>query len=411
MKFKNNLKSTVLAVSLALAFPSVSNAITLDEAFSFNHWKEAFNDSEEKYESESEAVSGMSQLTPAQRSVIENWDSIEEKFDDVFEMKDDLESAPMFAIFTSDKSDVEEDIANLYGKIFNIISDGEIANYQEQLEANNQAKAKEMKKLAALKRERSMSFDLKKKDSLTKDIVKIEDKIESIGDQRDELVNKIRMRLSDFGTDVTKEQVEALLTKVNATDILSMTTTFPVIAQFATYLGDITKDVDQDLVSAKKYYGMYVLLLALQLHIQNVYINNLTEEFIPSLDTLRDKSKKLILETKTLESGSGGYNVEVYKNNLVNQRFTLKAIELYKKQLNSNLDKIKISNKKLKRDYTAALNTYQTVDLSFNVSSLISANANLFQEVMKLQAPDLIPFENEKLRSEFEKLTLQMNSN
>ena len=40
----------------------------------------------------------------------------------------------------------------------------------------------------------------------------------------------------------------------------------------------------------------------------------------------------------------------------------------------------------------------------------MAGNNNLFNEVMSLQAPELIPFENLQMQNEFEAITLQMSN-
>ncbi|MBB1466603.1 hypothetical protein H5300_25760 [Vibrio sp. SG41-7] len=220
----------------------------------------------------------------------------------------------------------------------------------------------------------------------------------------------VQERLNDFGTFVTEEQVEALLTKVNVNEILSMTTVFPVISEFANYLGQVSQDTGEDLTAAKKYYGMYVLLLELQLFIQDQYINKLEYTFIPRITELGNQNNKLIKETKALSRKTNSKNLSIYKKNLESQQYSAKVINSYKKQLQSDLKKVKSAKARLKKDYDAAVNTYKTVDIAFNVSGLIKENEKLFDEVMNLQAPELIPFENEKMKDEFSKISAQIRS-
>ena len=40
----------------------------------------------------------------------------------------------------------------------------------------------------------------------------------------------------------------------------------------------------------------------------------------------------------------------------------------------------------------------------------MAENSNLFNEVMSIQAPELIPFENLQMQKEFEALTLQLSN-
>ncbi|WP_392340078.1 hypothetical protein [Moritella marina] len=390
----------------ALCFTPVVNA----------DWKDSLNSGLDKAKafvstSDEQDKPKAIEATPAQQVVVDNWDSIEKRFGKVIALKGKQDDAPVKSgIIKKGKSDYQEEIEELLEQVFNLISDEDLSDFQEQLTKNAKVKKEKIQELTTLKRKFKLSFDADDKADLQEDILELEADIAYVEQQKFEIVIAVKERLNDFGTYVTDEQVEALLIKVNAGDILSMTTVFPIIGEFANYLGQVTQDTGEDLASAKKYYGMYVLLLELQLFIQDQYITKLEHEFIPNLNLLRRSNVSLIEETKKLLRKSSGNSKEVYKNNLSNQRFTLKAVDLYKKQLLSDLNKIKTAKSRLKKDYNVAVNTYKTVDLSFNVSNLINSNAQLFDEVMNLQAPDLISFENEKMKEEFAKLTAHMKT-
>lgn len=336
--------------------------------------------------------------------VSDSWDGVENRFGKIFKQKEKQENAG----FWFSKSDYQEDIDELYAQVFEMITDEGIEDLKERLLKNDENLKDENQRLTELKKKQSLAYEPAEKASYDLKIAKQNAKIKNIKANKQSLIREVQFRLSEFGVDVTDDQVEALLVKVNANDILSMSTTFPVIAKFATHLGEITQNTGEDLVSAKKYYGMYVLLLELQLFIQDQYIDRLENEFIPKIDQLKDRSVELISNTKDLMRKSSKKPREIFANNLESQEFTLKAINLYKSQLISDLAKVKKAKAKLSEDYKVAMNTYETVDLSFNVSALINANSNLFKDVMTLQAPELIPFENTKLKEEFEKLTLQI---
>lgn len=340
----------------------------------------------------------------SQEIVSESWDGVEKRFGKIFIEKDEQKKGSWF----KSSDDYQDEIDELYAQVFALISDEGIEDIKDRIIKNDENLRKENQKLTELKKKKSLAYEPEDKASYTVKIEKQKIAIKNIKNNKQELVREVQFRLSEFGVDISDEQVEALLVKVNANDILSMSTTFPVIAKFATHLGEITQNTGEDLVSAKKYYGMYVLLLELQLYIQDQYIDRLQEEFIPRIDELKGKSVDLISDTKSLLRKSSGNARKIYMNNLESQEFTLKAINMYKQQLLSDLSKVKKAKAKLMKDYQVAMNTYETVDLSFNVSSLINANASLFNDVMSLQAPELIPFENLKLKEEFEKLTDQM---
>jgi len=50
------------------------------------------------------------------------------------------------------------------------------------------------------------------------------------------------------------------------------------------------------------------------------------------------------------------------------------------------------------------------VTVAADLASLMAENSNLFNEVMSIQVPELIPFENLQMQKEFEALTLQLSN-
>jgi hypothetical protein len=343
--------------------------------------------------------------------VSDNWNGVEKRFGKVISLKEKQDGAPAKSgLIKKGKSDYQEEIDELLEQVFELISDEDLSDYQEQLLANDEAMKEEISELSELKKKYKLTFDKGDKADITEDIVDKESDIAYVAEQRSLIIVAVQERLNDFGTFVTEEQVEALLTKVNVNEILSMTTVFPVISEFANYLGQVSQDTGEDLTAAKKYYGMYVLLLELQLFIQDQYINKLEYTFIPRITELGNQNNKLIKETKALSRKTNSKNLSIYKKNLESQQYSAKVINSYKKQLQSDLKKVKSAKARLKKDYDAAVNTYKTVDIAFNVSGLIKENEKLFDEVMNLQAPELIPFENEKMKDEFSKISAQIRS-
>jgi len=63
------------------------------------------------------------------------------------------------------------------------------------------------------------------------------------------------------------------------------------------------------------------------------------------------------------------------------------------------------SKKEAKENLAVSINTYKTVSLSGSVVSMIRSGLKQFDALSKIQAPDMVKFENRELREEFNKLT------
>ncbi len=65
---------------------------------------------------------------------------------------------------------------------------------------------------------------------------------------------------------------------------------------------------------------------------------------------------------------------------------------------------------KLDELHKLAENTLSTVRVSADLTSLVRQAEGMFQEVMSLQTPALVPFENLQLQREFEAVTVRLRT-
>jgi len=339
---------------------------------------------------------------------LEIWDDLKDKFDDIKELKSKRNQAPDESIFGKTKRDYDEKIESIFQILSVITNDPQIVKDRSTLE-----KLKSKIESSELK-----SADLKTKAQLAtgKDKEKLIDRsnshqtdINEYNDSRNELLFNVQNRLEAYGLSLDTDQVKVLLSRVDADDIIGMTTSFSVIAKLTQQFSEATLESGENLQIARNYYFMHVILLELQMHIQRNYIDRLKNVYLVKLGKLKRENGTLITETKSLVGSSKGSHKKVAEQNLKSQQFTRKVLVLYEEILRKDLYKIQNGLKKVNDNYLVALNTYKTVNVSADLAELMAGNNNLFNEVMSLQAPELIPFENLQIQDAFETLSLQLS--
>ena len=339
---------------------------------------------------------------------LEIWDDLKDKFDDIKELKSKRNQAPDESIFGKTKRDYDEKIESIFQILSVITNDPQIVKDRSTLE-----KLKSKIESSELK-----SADLKTKAQLAtgKDKEKLIDRsnshqtdINEYNDSRNELLFNVQNRLEAYGLSLDTDQVKVLLSRVDADDIIGMTTSFSVIAKLTQQFSEATFESGENLQIARNYYFMHVILLELQMHIQRNYIDRLKNVYLVKLGKLKRENGTLITETKSLVGSSKGSHKKVAEQNLKSQQFTRKVLVLYEEILRKDLYKIQNGLKKVNDNYLVALNTYKTVNVSADLAVLMAGNNNLFNEVMSLQAPELIPFENLQIQDAFETLSLQLS--
>ena len=340
---------------------------------------------------------------------LEIWDDLKDKFDDIKELKSKRNQAPDESIFGKTKRDYDEKIESIFQILSVITNDPQIVKDRSTLEKlKSKIESSELKS-AELKTKAQLATG-KDKEKLIDRSNSYQTDINEYNDSRNELLFNVQNRLEAYGLSLDTDQVKVLLSRVDADDIIGMTTSFSVIAKLTQQFSEATLESGENLQIARNYYFMHVILLELQMHIQRNYIDRLKNVYLVKLGKLKRENGTLITETKSLVGSSKGSHKKVAEQNLKSQQFTRKVLVLYEEILRKDLYKIQNGLKKVNDNYLVALNTYKTVNVSADLAELMEGNNNLFNEVMSLQAPELIPFENLQMQNEFEAITLQMSN-
>ena len=370
-------------------------------------WSSVKNTTSEVYSDlmgDEDTEQGFLALPAARQKSIVSWDKMEDRFSDIIDVKEEKDLAPESAFFKKDKAGYQEDIDVLLGDVYGILNDQIVQDASNNIAQIDLTITGLQKKASQQKSKSVILIGEEKQDALQKQ-QEYEDDIKEYQHNREKMIETVQARLDEFGTELSFAQVEALLVRVNADDILAMTTIFPVIGEIATSFAKITATSGEDLNNAKKYYSMYVVLLELQLYIQERYIADLKYKYLPRIDELQNKQHSLINTTKKEQRKASLKHKKSYSLNLQSQNTTLQAIKLYKVSMQRDLSNMSTAYGLLVEDYTLAVNTLNTVTMSSQVSSLINDSSQLFDKIMSLQAPELVPFNNLQMQKEFSALT------
>ena len=69
--------------------------------------------------------------------------------------------------------------------------------------------------------------------------------------------------------------------------------------------------------------------------------------------------------------------------------------------------KIQRARELVRKHHEVAENTLKTVQVSASLSALMTQNESLYRDLMELQMPELVPFENLQMQREFEAVTIR----
>jgi uncharacterized small protein (DUF1192 family) len=216
--------------------------------------------------------------------------------------------------------------------------------------------------------------------------------------------------LRRMGLDLGEDQVEFLLSTVVGDNMVDLGILFDNVKAITQQLEQLVAESGEDLQSARRYYGLYVILLQAlnRMHIQ--IEETIGEQYIPQINAIIARAQSLSGETRRLQREAPARR-ELLAANLEAQQVTVQAAEIYGRYLKDQAVQVREARRELEKDIAAAWNTYETVRVSGELVSLVRSSQQLLEGLMSRQVPALRPFENLEMQRELQKLTEQLRTN
>lgn len=225
---------------------------------------------------------------------------------------------------------------------------------------------------------------------------------ETIDEEKIQLVQELQR----IGMKLDAEKIDMLLESITGDEFVRVSIIFDNAKAFALELEKLTEQTGEDLEAAKKYYGVYLMLLKTVERLQNKFVENVDDVYYPKLEEFAEKAKQNIADAK--KAINAGADATVLENNIGSNQLTFDAAQSYKQVLAQQKHQMMIANLECKKSILTAANTYKTVALSKDVASLLATSRRAFDSISNLAVPDLRPFENVKMREAFGKLTQEL---
>ena len=241
-----------------------------------------------------------------------------------------------------------------------------------------------------------------------KKIANEREQIQSAEDNIQQEKETLISELNQLGMKITPTNVDILLESITGDEFVRISVIFDNAKQFARDLEQLTEQTGEDLETAKKYYGVYLMLLKTIDQLQNKFIDNVDNVYYPKLDEYAQEAKQNIAEAR--QAIQEGGNARVLENNIFNNQITYDAAMLYKQSLANQKSQMARANRETRKNILTAVNTYRTAALSKDLASLMSVSRRAFESISNLSVPDLRSFDNTRMKEEFSKLTREMQT-
>jgi hypothetical protein len=351
--------------------------------------------------------------TAINQDINQRWSDVKDDLLDVSKLYNKKSKAPQNKWFGTDKGDIQDSIENRLNDILDTLLDNNFKEHKKRIKKLN-SKISDLKDKLLEYQENSIMAPTKSKLHTTKSqykskIKETKDSIKAIEKKIEKTKQKIKGDFSKIaGVNLSSEQVDALLSTVYGDDIIQSTYVLSIIKNITEQILQLMKMSNENLIKAKRYYGMHLGSVELIYLIQKKYIQKIDTTYLPKIDSIIANTKSLMQNTEAKIDQNSKELANAYKDNLKNQALNLKVAKLYKEQLLKYKNQILLSLVATKKNLELARNTYETVSLSDNLYSLIDKSKSEFEKIIKLQIPKIEPFKNIQMAKKFKDLTNQI---
>lgn len=243
--------------------------------------------------------------------------------------------------------------------------------------------------------------------------------------EQQKVISECHDHLVQLGVELTPQQVEQLFRMSSGELMITLFSTFAQLNLLGEYVTERMREAQDNedyAYLAKRYYAVYVAIVALTLDIHEHTREKLLTDHIPRLDQLGARLKKVLKSTYQLakneearvkklkrslrrrESEAKRAELEEAESFLKQLRVNLKVqlraregIKAYRAHVVQQVEKIKLSSRKISRRLKIAFNTYQTVLIGTDQFDLMREGLRDLSNLQKIQVPAMVPLAGERI--------------
>jgi polyhydroxyalkanoate synthesis regulator phasin len=322
-------------------------------------------------------------------------------------------------IWAETKEDRERKVRDLLDAALAIVTDAPVVEMQKRIEElrknirelDDRIVALREKQLVAPKDGMITSMVSETVGSLGREIDETKRRIEASRNEIAKTKAAIHGALKRNGVELGAEQVDLLLDSVLSGDVVRLVVVFNSARTIDTQLGRLLAASGENIGAARKYFAMHAALFALLVHSQDALIGKIDRQYLPKLSAIEIDIRSARVKTaELLRAENRDDQKRALEANSESQRLAEDAARGYRRYLLQQREQVAKARQRTTHDLRIADNTFETVEVSFQLRNLMRDASASFEAIQKLEAPtfDQI-FKNEELRREFESLTRKLN--
>lgn len=339
------------------------------------------------------------------------WDQVLPKLEDTLALQERQAELPERAWLGADQQSNQEAINDLLDEAVDILSTSSLEGYRERIRRLKTEIAEARQDIADYRQRRvsapAESYVKKTVEDYDRAIAKREADIKRYEEELTTIKGDFAAELRRLGLKLSDGQLEFLLSTVVGDNLIDLGIVFDNVKAITAQLEQLVEQSGEDLQNARRYYGLYVIVLKSLKHMHLQVEQAIADQYIPQIDAIIDRARTLSTETRTLQARSPD-DRDLLAANLEAQQLTIEAGGVYRQYLTEQAQQVMKTRKDLEKDIATAWNTYETVRVSGELVGLLRASRRLLEGLLDRQVPPLRPFQNLEMKREFDMLTAQL---
>jgi hypothetical protein len=213
-----------------------------------------------------------------------------------------------------------------------------------------------------------------------------------------------------MGLDLDEKQIDIFLSSVTGDELFQNTVIFANIKRVVEKLGELSREDRDNLEVNRRYTGMYLVLNDVLIVTQEGLIDKIDVRYKPQISEIRAEAEKLRLEARerARQEQYTAAQKKAFEANMEANAMTVRVAELYTDLLESQRKSVIATLADLRRNRDVAENTYKTVRSTGDLRNLIRSGLELFDSIQSLSMPQIMLFENETIRKEFDEINKRL---
>ena len=341
------------------------------------------------------------------------WTNVVPKLEETVALDEVQRDLPEKAWFRRDQSDVQADIDELLDASVAILSTSPVQQYREQIRALEAAISEARASIDQYRKARVAAPEKSLVERTVADYDKLINERERAIDRARQELQSIKQQfaaeLRGMGIELSDEQLEFLLSTVVGDNIVDLGIVFDNVKAITAQLEELMRETGEDLDSARRYYGMYLVLLRALNRMHLDVEQAIDQRYVPQINDIAERAQALSVETRDLKRRHPE-KADILDANLAAQQLTVEAADVYRRYLKDQGKQVAEARAALQQDIATAWNTYETVRVSGELVDLVKSGQQLLDGLLRRQVPALRPFQNLEMQRELSKLTEQLRA-